>query len=89
MSLNTCFICNKPITLESDVVLLKSKGVDSLISASKQRLDDKWLKFNEHMKVHIKCRKDYTRPQSIKTAINTVNAAKEMQSTSYISPTKG
>lgn len=90
MSLSTtCFICDKLITSESDVVSLKPKGIDSLTNASKQRLDDKWLKFNENMKVHIKCRKDYIRPQSIKAAINAVNAAREIPSTSFISPTKG
>lgn len=67
MSLSKCCICENLIYLESDVVTLKSKGVDSLINASKQRFDGKWLKFNETIKVHSKCRKDYTRPQSIKT----------------------
>jgi len=71
------------------VVSVKLKGVDSLINASKQRIDDKWLTFNENMKVHIKYRKDYTRPQSIKYTINAVNAAKEIPGTSYFSPTKG
>lgn len=89
MSLSTCVICNMLIKWESDVVSLKSKGVDSLINASKQRLDDKWLQFNENIKVHIKGRRDYTRPQSIKAAINALNAAKKIPGTSYILPTKG
>lgn len=88
MSLNKCCICENLINSESDVTL-KSKGVDSLINASKQRFDDKWLQFNETINVHSKCRKDYTQPQINKAAINAVNSAKNLHGTSYISPTKG
>lgn len=89
MSLSKCCICENLINSDSEVVTLKSKGLDSLISSSKQRFDDKWLTFNENIKVHPKCRKDYTRPQSIKAAINAINAAKDLHGTSYTSPRKG
>lgn len=81
MSLSKCCICENLINSESEVITLKSKGLDSLINSSKQRFDDKWLKFNENIKVHPKCCKDYTRPQSIKAAINAVNAAKDLHGT--------
>jgi len=71
------------------VVTLKSKGLDSLINASKQRFDNKWLTFNENVKLHSKFHKDYTRPQSIKATIKTVNTVKDLKGTSSISPTKG
>lgn len=90
MSLSKYCICENLINSESEVVTLKSIGLDSLISSSKHRFDDKWLKFNENIKVHLKCRNDYTRPQSIKAAISAVNAAKDLHGTrSYTSPTKG
>jgi len=60
MFLSKCCICENPRNSESDVVTLKSKGLDSLINASKQRFDSKWLTFNENVKLHSKCHKDYT-----------------------------
>lgn len=81
---NSCFICGKEI-IENESVLVKAKGIAAFIKSSKQRLDDKWktLVNVENVKVHPDCRRNYTRPDSIKKY---VNQQKEMMMTS---PVKG
>lgn len=81
---NSCFICEKEI-IENESVLVKAKGIAALIKSSKQRLDDKWktLVNVENVEVHPDCRRNYTRPDSIKKY---VNQQKEMMMTS---PVKG
>jgi len=81
---NYCFICEKEL-VESESVLVKAKGIAALINSSKQRLDDKWktLVSLENVQVHPGCRRNYTRPDTIKKY---VNQQKEMMMTS---PVKG
>lgn len=68
---NSCFICDIELNAESECVIVKQKGVTTLINSSKARQDNKWkfLVGLESVKVHIVCRKNYKRPQTIKKCV--------------------
>jgi hypothetical protein len=72
---NSCFICDIELNVESECVIEKQKGVMILINSNKARQDNKWkLLFGlESVKVHIICRKNYTRPQTIQKCDNDQN----------------
>lgn len=84
---NNCFICDNcdKELVESESVLVKAKGIATLINSSKQRLDNKWTMLTdlEFIRVHAVCRKNYTRPDTIKKCAN------EQNETTMLSPTKG
>ena len=62
-----CVLCNK--NLEEDVVCV-TKGLKSIIEASQMRRDglDKKLEGKTTVRIHAMCRKNYTRPSSIRAA---------------------
>lgn len=82
---NLCFICDKELSVESECVSVKAKGIANLINSSKTRFDNKWksLVNLKNVLVHKDCRKNYTRPDTIRKCVN------EKESTSNISPVKG
>ncbi|XP_029341748.1 uncharacterized protein LOC100571724 isoform X2 [Acyrthosiphon pisum] len=82
---NLCFICDKELSVESECVSVKTKGIANLINSSKARFDNKWksLVNLENVLVHKDCRKNYTRPDTIRKCVN------EKEGTSNISPVKG
>jgi hypothetical protein len=69
---SSCFICDDKLIVESECVIVKKKGIITLINSSKVRQDNKWesLVNVESVKVHLDCRKNYTRPQTIRKCIN-------------------
>ncbi|CAG4965080.1 unnamed protein product [Parnassius apollo] len=60
-----CFICSQPLT-ESGVVTV-DRGMKALIDASIERGDEfsEYLKDQTSVKIHVQCRKNYTRKSSI------------------------
>ncbi|CAG9761491.1 unnamed protein product [Ceutorhynchus assimilis] len=68
--MDVCVLCG--LTLIKKTVKIKQKGLQTLKKASKERNDGK-LKLLENkteLMVHVKCRRDYTRPTSIKASKN-------------------
>jgi hypothetical protein len=67
MSDTVCFICENELTV-NDFVVVKRKGIISLINASVVRNDgkDSLLQGLDSIKVHINCRKQYARIDRIK-----------------------
>ena len=62
-----CIVCEVKIGA-NDSATVGVKGLNSLIESSKARGDElhlRWKDINVPVKVHIKCRKDYTRQTSI------------------------
>lgn len=66
MSLNTCFICDEGFT-ENNGVIVKRKGIMTFINSSNIRRGGKAdvVKHLESVKVHEKCRKQYSRIECI------------------------
>lgn len=64
------FICEE--NLHGEGVLVRKKGISALLQASQKRDDNKslFLVGKNSVKVHILCRKNYTRPDSIKADLN-------------------
>ena len=60
-----CFICRNDIV--SDACHLSEKGIEGLIKASIARKDgnDEFFKNKKSIVLHVSCRKQYTRPQTI------------------------
>ncbi|CAH2091780.1 unnamed protein product [Euphydryas editha] len=60
-----CFICNKPLS-KSEIVTV-NLGMKTLINASIERGDEftDYLKDQKSVKVHVECRKNYTRKSTI------------------------
>lgn len=85
-----CLLCGKCNNAGS-FVSVKQKGLGTLIAASKERGDNQWevlvqwLTNNEEVTVHTKCRKNYTRQNSIEASKKT---AKSSSSTSQLSLVK-
>ncbi|KAE9525163.1 hypothetical protein AGLY_014407 [Aphis glycines] len=81
---NLCFICDKELSVESECVSVKAKGITNLINSSKARFNNKLksLVNLENVLVHKDCRKNYTRPDTIRKCVN------EKEGTSNISPVK-
>lgn len=68
-----CFICEEDINNASDDVSnMGAKGIKTLSKASIERNDSKfeYLKDVKALKVHTLCRKNYTRPDSIKAHVS-------------------
>lgn len=66
MEPENCFICEE--NLHGEGVLVGKKGISALLQASQKRDDNKslFLVGKNSVKVYILCRKNYTRPDSIK-----------------------
>lgn len=84
MSDTVCFICENELT--NDFVVVKRKGIISLINASVVRNDgkDSVLQGLDSIKVHINCRKQYVRIDPIKP-----NEINENRDVPIKSPIKG
>lgn len=69
---NLCFICDSELSIESECVSVKAKGIKNIINWSKTRLDNKWksLVNLESVNVHKVCRKNYTKPHTTRKYIN-------------------
>lgn len=63
---NKCVICEQSLC-GSDVFTVTKKGLNTLVQSSKERNDGKVVFFEaqSHLKLHVKCRKEYTRQDSI------------------------
>ena len=68
MESQQCIVCGKAIS-SNDAAILTPKGVQAIRSASTARNDDlnEKLDVTSSVAIHAECRKQYTRPSSIKT----------------------
>lgn len=68
-----CLLCDKNLSVEKTVNVRK-KGVDTIIKSSESRKDGKSeiLKGLSSVVVHVSCRKEYTREDSIKAALKNI-----------------
>uniref|UniRef100_A0A1B6DZA6 Uncharacterized protein n=1 Tax=Clastoptera arizonana TaxID=38151 RepID=A0A1B6DZA6_9HEMI len=69
-----CLLCEGPFLDGSQVAVVKRKGLQSFIEASKKRNDRKvvLLKNFTELEVHEKCRKQYTKEKSIAAYIKRI-----------------
>lgn len=66
-----CFICNETLT-EGEVILVKQRGVKTLLSCSvtlKNREHERLLKEVHEISVHRACQKSYTNPKLITATV--------------------
>ncbi|XP_071642214.1 uncharacterized protein [Temnothorax longispinosus] len=58
---NECFICNESL-LKETVVTAKRRAINTFITNSKRRKDNKWLVLQnlDEIRIHDKCRKSYS-----------------------------
>lgn len=72
MADSKCFICDDFLSIKESVVI-KERGLKTLINSSKQRKDGKHksLEGRWFVTVHSNCRKSYVKEQSIATSTTT------------------
>lgn len=72
MATDICFICEDPLG-EQETSTVKRKGIETLISASKERKDRKSEKYvlqsKESVIIHAKCYKSYINAKSIRACL--------------------
>lgn len=67
---SVCAVCDQPFTETSEDVIVKARGINTLIQCSKKRGDGKherWLR-GETVKLHMSCYKTYTREKCVAAA---------------------
>lgn len=80
MSITKCPVCIKNVVRESkDVSEVKEKGILGLLKASKEREDHKHESFRglKSLLIHTRCRKNYTRTDTIKKYVREASTSKE------------
>lgn len=75
--MSECLLCN--LSLETGKVVTVSRGIDTIIKASIARGDglEEALKQTHPLTVHEQCRKNYTRPSSIKSSTKSSTVSHE------------
>lgn len=84
---NKCPVCDKDVVKGSkDVSEVKQKGILGLIKASKDRKDDKHQVFHAltSVLIHTNCRKNYTRPDTIKKDVRVASTSQEEAGSSQL-----